>query len=159
MSAEQLRQIILDAYEARPETKEYFEFFLNPDVEKLQEKYRNELIKELNRNKWGQSKARVMRIKKMLANALMLRPGIETELNLMFDTLRLMGIAERGYYFSDAQFRLVDHICEMITGTAERNRIFDEAITRFINILEEPVITDQFKRHIKGALAEAKGSL
>ena len=36
----QLEQMVLDAYAARKETKEYFEFFLNPDVEKLTENIR-----------------------------------------------------------------------------------------------------------------------
>ena len=35
----QLEQMILDAYAARKEIKEYFDFFLNPDVDKLIEKY------------------------------------------------------------------------------------------------------------------------
>ena len=31
MEAPQLREMILEAYSARKEIKEYFEFFLNPD--------------------------------------------------------------------------------------------------------------------------------
>ena len=35
MEAPQLREMILEAYSARKEIKEYFEFFLNPDIEHL----------------------------------------------------------------------------------------------------------------------------
>ena len=66
MSQEQLVQIIIDAYDARQETKEYFEFFLNPDVEKLFDKFRKDVMKEFNRTKWGRSKARVIVIKRQV---------------------------------------------------------------------------------------------
>ena len=42
----QLEQMILDAYAARKEIKEYFDFFLNPDVDKLIEKYKVAASKE-----------------------------------------------------------------------------------------------------------------
>ena len=63
MNREQLEQIILDAYDARTEIKEYFEFFLNPDVGKLLDKHKARLVKELNRTRWGRSKARVTILK------------------------------------------------------------------------------------------------
>lgn len=40
LDASQLRQLLLDAYSARKETKEYFDFYLDPDSEKLAAKYR-----------------------------------------------------------------------------------------------------------------------
>lgn len=59
MSREQLEQIILDAYDAKREIKDYFEFFLNPDVNKLLDKQLAIVAKELSRVKWGTSRARV----------------------------------------------------------------------------------------------------
>ena len=64
----QLEQMILDAYAARKGIKEYFDFFLNPDVDKLIEKYKVAASKEFNRSKRGHSKARISVIKKLLKN-------------------------------------------------------------------------------------------
>ena len=51
MDRGQLVDIILDLYSNRPEAKEYFEFFLNPDIEKLREKVITKAQKEIMRTK------------------------------------------------------------------------------------------------------------
>lgn len=47
MSQEQLVTLILDLYSARPQAKEYFEFFLNPDEKELYDKYVKIVEKEV----------------------------------------------------------------------------------------------------------------
>lgn len=42
---ESLAQIILEVYEKRPEAKDYFEFWLNPDAEAELEKYKKKIFK------------------------------------------------------------------------------------------------------------------
>ena len=59
MDADQLRELILDVYSARKEAKEYFEFFLDPDVDKLRDKLWTVIEKELNRTKRRQLAAQV----------------------------------------------------------------------------------------------------
>lgn len=46
MEAPELRELILEVYTARKDTKEYLEFYLNPDSEKLAEKYRTKIVRE-----------------------------------------------------------------------------------------------------------------
>ncbi len=43
MLPEQLQQLILEAYDARKETKEYLEFWLNPDPKTFTDKYKQKL--------------------------------------------------------------------------------------------------------------------
>lgn len=95
MTTDQLRAIILDAYDARTEFKDYFEFFLNPDVDRLLEKYRTKIVKEVYRTKWGKSKARVSVLKKAVKEFIGYRPGPEAVLDMLFLTLHLLGTAER----------------------------------------------------------------
>lgn len=45
MSAENLREVILELYDARPEAKEYLEYWVNPDIDKELEKYQKKLTK------------------------------------------------------------------------------------------------------------------
>lgn len=50
LTAEQLREVIIDAYSANGEIKRYFEFFLNPDVKKEKEKARVAIYKKFFRS-------------------------------------------------------------------------------------------------------------
>ena len=53
LTRNQLEQMILDAYDAKKEIKEYFDFYVNPDVEKLTEKFKVAISSEFARNKRG----------------------------------------------------------------------------------------------------------
>jgi len=87
MSAPQLRSIILDAYSARPEIKEYFEFFLDPDADRLIERQSALASKELWRTRRGRSKARSSVLKKLVRNVTSLNPGPEVEMRMMLTML------------------------------------------------------------------------
>ena len=58
MSHEEIVQIVMDAYAARREVKEYFDFFLNPDIDKLRDKTLARIDREITRGKHGRSTAR-----------------------------------------------------------------------------------------------------
>lgn len=45
MNADQLREVICELYEVRPEAKEYLEFWIDPDIKKESEKYRLRIFK------------------------------------------------------------------------------------------------------------------
>lgn len=60
---QQLTQLILDAYSARKEIKAYFDFFTDPDVDALYEKYALAIHKEMLRGKYGRSTARMSRVR------------------------------------------------------------------------------------------------
>lgn len=53
LEKEQLVEMMVDLYSRRKDFKEYFEFFLNPDVKKLTAKYHDLISKELARVKRG----------------------------------------------------------------------------------------------------------
>ncbi len=50
LTAEQLQEVIIDAYLANAETKRYFDFFLNPDVDKEKEKAMLAIYKKFYRH-------------------------------------------------------------------------------------------------------------
>lgn len=104
LSKEQLIEVILDAYAARKEIKEYFEFFLNPDVPKLKEKYFTEIKKELNRTKRGKITTRVSRLNTLLKEFEAFSPGFEAILTMYTLTLSYMMCMDRVYYLSDMQY-------------------------------------------------------
>lgn len=148
MSDEQLRQIILDAYDARPETKEYFEFFLNPDVDKLLEKLDAKLRKEFSRTKWGRSKARVTVVKRALNDVLSLNPGAMVCIDAIFKTLDHLSITDKFVDLNDAQRNLGVWLLNRVIATADAAQAFSETAPRIESFLRNPSYRGSFMKFL-----------
>lgn len=151
MSHEQLEQIILDAYDARTETKEYFEFFLNPDVEKILEKHKKCVAKELNRIKWGTSKARVSVIKHSVKNFASLNPGTDAVMDMLFTTLNMLCITERHVNLMPTQERYIHALVQQIVKLADEHEIVVQTMTR----LQDFINNELYTRRIRHIMAES----
>ena len=55
MPREELEQVVMELYESRKEVKDYFDFYLDPDVDRLMDRYRKLLLKEASRCSRGYS--------------------------------------------------------------------------------------------------------
>ncbi len=152
MSAEQLQDIILDAYDARPEFKEYFEFFLKPDVERLLERHRTRLVKELNHTHWGRSKARVSVIKKAVKDFIGFRPGSEAVLDMLFLSLHLLGTTERYIDFTDTQTKYIRSLTVQIMDFADDNEMASSALARIGDMADSGIYSSGFCRMIKESI-------
>lgn len=153
MSPEQLQAIILDAYDARTEFKEYFEFFLKPDINKLLEKHRAKLVKELNRTRWGRSKARVSVIKKAVKEFIGFRPGPEAVLDMLFLTLHLLGTTERYVDMADTQIKYIKALATQIVDYADENEMASLALGRISDMLQSGVYSNYFGRMVSESIA------
>lgn len=152
MTKEQLTQILLDSYDALAEFKEYYEFFLNPDVDKLMEKHSATITKELGKAKWGYSKAKITVLKNAVKKFIGFNPGPEAILNMLFLTLRKLGLAERCVDFKESQLNYIGFLVKQILKLAEDNQIVTETVTRLQGEIDYPYYTNFFKRHISDAL-------
>lgn len=104
---EQLVEVALNAYDSSKEAKDYFEFFLNPDVDKLREKKTDIIARELNRSKWGYSKGRISVVKRAIKDFAAYGVSQEDVLRLMLDAVTmLMG-----------QYRYVNYSEPLLKGT------------------------------------------
>lgn len=153
LSHDQLLQIVLDAYDANTDFKEYFEFFLNPNVEKLLEGHDKVIVKELGRVKWGYSKARTSIIKKAVKKFMGFNPGPEAVLDMLFLTLKRLGVNERFLNFSKPQFNYVILLVRQIIRFAEASRLVSDAMNRLAEELESSQYTTYFKQHIRDAIS------
>lgn len=153
MNPDQLRAIILDAYDAKTEFKEYFEFFLNPDVGRLLEKHRAKVVKEVNRTKWGKSKARVSVLKKAVKEFIGYRPGPEAVLDMLFLTLQLLGTAERYIDMTDTQIKYIRSLSAQIIEYADNNELASAAFERIGNMLHSGIYSRYFIRIVGEAIA------
>lgn len=129
MEKDQLVELILDAYSARKETKEYLEFFLSPDVEKLQAKYETAVSKELNRvRRGGYCKARISHIKSLIKEFASFQPGFEAEMDLLFYTLSYAMAAESHLHFPETLMRGIASLVRMLVDIADTNLAIDKTI-------------------------------
>lgn len=155
LSQAQLIDIITDAYCARPEFKEYFEFFLNPDVDKLFEKYEKIITKELNRTKWGQSKARVSVFKKLLKEFAGFNPGPEPVFNFKMRVLRRIGLTEKFVDLTPTQIKYIGTLVGEIITFSNENQMADRAIAYIQSDIDNPIFTNLIRRTLAEALRQA----
>ena len=150
----QLEQMILDAYAARKEIKEYFDFFLNPDVDRLIEKYKVAASKEFNRSKRGHSKARISVIKKLLKEFEGFQPGYDKEIELMHYIVSFALMSETSVYFSETLMKGISAIMLKMVETADRNLVADKLLASLAKLLDDDNSgTRYFRRYHRDELA------
>lgn len=83
LDAEQMRELIIDLYEARKEAKDYLDFFVDPDIEARLEKARTAISKEMRRVTHGRCNMRISRVKQAIKSISSLKPGDEHVCEIM----------------------------------------------------------------------------
>lgn len=152
MSREQLEQIILDAYDAKREIKDYFEFFLNPDVNKLLDKQLAIVAKELSRVKWGTSRARVSIIKKAIKDFIGYGPGPEACLNMMMSALLHIGLTDRYVNYTATQERYAAALINEVKKFGDTHNMADIAMGRIGQLLQNEHIRLSFRRFLEDSI-------
>jgi len=159
MSAAQLTEIILDAYSSRREIRDYFEYFLDPQPQRLVEKAGEAIARELNRNSRGYSKARITRIRAEIRNVAEYRPGAEFVIALIADTLRLIAGAESWYRFRQPLYRGTARIIDDLMAYAQANECLGEAVKAVDSLLAAEPGRRSFRIFIRNAAEEALAAL
>lgn len=154
LERQQLEQMVLEAYAARKETKEYFDFFLNPDVDKLIEKYKIAVSKEFARSKRGHSKARISTIKKLVKEFESFHPGFDKEIELQFYVVTHALLTETNTYFSDTLMKGIAAIMERMLEVSDCNLVADKVLAGLIAVLDDEMSgTRYFRHYLRGTLS------
>lgn len=160
MSREQLAGLLLEAYEARKETREYFEFFLNPDVGKLSQKYEAAIAKEFARVKRRYCRARMSNVKAALRDFASFKPGDEQVLDLYLWTIRHAMAAEKRIDFPEALIKSVAGILVAALNFADKALLADRALAAIDAILSDTAAgTLYFRRSLADYLSARKARL
>lgn len=158
LTKEQIIEVVLDAYDARKETKEYFEFFLNPDVEKLTLKFNEAVAKEFRRSKWGYSKARASHLKKLLKEIAGYKLDAKVYVNAMLIMLQHAMICERFYHIGTPVENMMSGLVADTIKYSDRNLIADYAMIQLNRILTDkyglPRRLAQLRRVIEDTCSE-----
>lgn len=83
MTAEQIAEMVLDLYAARPEAKEYLDFFVSPDIDKKLDKARSAIKKEISRTSRGRNRTRSTKVRRLIKDVASLNPGVEHVAEIM----------------------------------------------------------------------------
>lgn len=156
LNAEQLRQLILDTYSARKEFKVYFDFFVNPEPQKLYDKYVQAIAKELDRRKYGsRSKARISTLKKLISEFESFHPGYSFVEDLMLFTVSYALLAGMELQFADAMFNGIAAIMRKALDLADLNNDLEKVLEVVGNMLgDEAHGSRYFRRYLRESLEE-----
>lgn len=155
LSKEQLEELILEAYDFRKEIKQYFDYFLNPDVEKLYERYSADICKELTRGKRGYSKARITTIRRMHKEFASYHPGYDKEIDLIFYTIQIALAQEKALRFSNPLSSGIGDMLLQVLAIADRNFVADKVLERLTRILHsEAAGSRYFRQYLRRRLEE-----
>ena len=151
----QLIQLILDVYSARKDAKAYFDFFVDPDVETLTEKYKKALFKEMNRGKYRDSKARISKIKQLLKEFASYGIDIEYQIQLALYVIDLSLEIERRLYYSMTLYNGMQAILQDVLTMADKAAVFEETIAQINKILSGNKGTRHYVNFLKRVLEES----
>lgn len=147
MPKEHLIEVILSAYSASAETKEYFEFFLNPDVKALTERIKEAIIKELRRTKYGnRSKARISVIRKNIKKYSTFEPGIIYVLSLYQFAICEAIDRERVLYFPPTLYNGISKLVTEMLKYADRQGEFSIGVRLFGEIKDNKKASPYFMK-------------
>lgn len=150
LSKEEIIEVVLSAYSANKETKEYFEFFLNPDAEGLLEKFRQLINREMSRTKSGhRTKARISVIKAHIRKFASFQPGADYVLAIYLDTIKSALWTERAVYFSQTMFNGIKALTTSALEFADTAGHFSEFINTLVELLDKDTGTKYFRKLLK----------
>lgn len=137
MDREQLVGLLLEAYDARKETKEYFEFFLNPDIDALAEKFRKKIAKEFAREKRRYCRARISNVKGAIRDFASFQPGDEHVLDLYIWTIRHAMAAEKRVDFPESLIKSLAGLLSAALAFADKALLADKAMAAVESLLSD----------------------
>lgn len=156
MDRPQLVEIILDLYSNRPEAKEYFEFFLNPDIAKLRDKVIVKAQKELARTKRGSySRMRISKIKALDRYFASFNPGCDEVLDMKFRLFNLCVLQSYHVYYTPQINKSITLLLTDMIKFADTAGMFTSLMTKLRTYLTNPFQADAgLKRMIRDTLTD-----
>ncbi|MBD5197745.1 MAG: hypothetical protein HDS86_01105 [Bacteroidales bacterium] len=156
MEKDQLIEIILQAYASGKETREYFEFFVNPDPKGMFDKYSEHIAKELSRVKHGRrTKARISIIKGFIKKFSSFEPGSEFVTDLYLYAIRLALETEKKVYFTETLFNGIKKLTTDAMIYADKHGCARQFLNGVGSMLEEEVGSKYFRRLVNEGLQTA----
>lgn len=128
-TSEQLLDLVLESYDASKVVKTYFDYSINPDVNKLYTRYVEAINRELHRGKRTKSKTRTSVVKRLLKEFASFRPGFDKEIAIRVSTIKEAVVNDGFLHFSESQRKAFAKICTDTLKLADRNLCLEKVLT------------------------------
>ena len=150
----QLIELILSVYGSSKETKEYFEFYIDPRPDELYDEYQEMIIKEFRRTRRGRySKARISKIKSAIKRFSTFEPGNDYVLRLYLFAIHHSLLVERNLDFNTTLFNGVARLVDDVLKYANKSGQFNEALEGLSTLCRNRVGTSRFTNLIDQTLS------
>lgn len=163
MNAEQMASLITELYEARPEAREYLDFFVQPDIDRRLEKARANIRKEINRQSRGRNRGRITRIRRFIKDISSLNPGAEPTVDIMVYAVETACEVGADQWIKETTQRAVGRLLAETVRYADENGLLDMALPRLKKAVESLPSSwfraGDFKRLMRESLKDAVESI
>lgn len=150
LTRDQVVELVLSAYTSSKEVKRYFDFFLNPDIESLTERYKAALTKEIMRGKRYDSRARISRIRATIKDFDSFTPGAEQSLMLRLFAIEALVERERHSRYSPTLIKGTLKLLNDCIAYADSHLLFDTAKSEIDRILKSGLLQrGAFKNYLR----------
>lgn len=154
LNEEQVKEMLLDLYSSCKEAREYLDFFIDPRVNELYDKYFSEIKKEALRSKHGRSTARISRIRSSIKRFLSFKAGAEFDISLMEQTINLLQHVEKYRYTSEYLSLGIIKLADEMLKYGEHEQMFDQALAAFDRIIKYESQLNSTRETLKALLDE-----
>lgn len=134
LSADQLRSLVIDLYKTSKEAKEYLEFFVNPDLDKLYDKMIDDIAKEIKRSKYHRSKMRISVVKQLIAKFEAYGAPAEKVSQLMLNALYFVSAISTSHYMTESQYGYIKRLCHDIVCHSNTHGLYSTAMATIVSI-------------------------
>lgn len=163
MSAEQISELVLDLYDARPEAREYLDFFVKPDLDAKMKKAQSAVHKEVSRSARGRSKMRITRIRRLIKDIVSLNPGDEAVCDIMTFAIEEVCATDADLYIKETTRRALAKLLAETVTAADAAGMLDLYLPRLQSAVESIPSgffhRSELKVQLRAALREALESL
>lgn len=153
---EELVEVILNTYDSSKEAKEYFEFFINPDADKLLENKTQLIAKEISRTRrGGYSKYRISHIRNIIKGFASFGITPEYVVRLMGNTISMLTGHYRYYHYTETQIKgLLKLVADYIVYS-DKQGMLQSALEYIDTLTRSSLGTTGLRKDIAEAAREA----
>lgn len=155
MSAEQISELVLDLYEARPEAREYLDFYVKPDIDAKLQKAQSAIKKEINRSSRGRSKMRSTRLRRLIKDISSLNPGDEPVCDIMTFTITEVCALDSNIYIKETTRRALAKLLTETVIAADAAGMLDVYLPRLRSAVAGMSSSFFHRSELKSQLREA----
>lgn len=152
---EELVEVILNTYDSSKDAKEYFEFFINPDADKLLETKTGIIAREISRvRRGGYSKFRISFIRSEIKKFAGFGVSAEYVMKLMSNTISMLTGQYRYYHYSETQTNGLLKLVADYMAYADRNEMVGAASEFIEHLCRSDLGTTSMRKAIAGVLSQ-----